>query len=64
MTRAIAKNIEEVKALVVAMALCHSVVPEPKADVVPELTMETKEQISKYQRLRRRRHKNGQKRRT
>eukprot|EP00171_Calliarthron_tuberculosum_P003080 IDg3080t1 len=55
MQRAIAKDITEVKKLVWSMALCHSVVPEPKSEPVLEKPRRGSKEAGGYTRLRRHR---------
>ena len=58
MTKAVAKNVIEVKRLVWGMALCHSVIPEPKSETVVDLESAPAKDSGKRQRLRlRRNHK-------
>lgn len=57
MTRAVAKDIKEVKGLVWAMALCHSVVPEPKEEEVVAEAPKNSKDGGKRHRLRKRLHK-------
>ena len=56
MAKAVQKNIMEVRRLVWAMALCHSVVPEPKSDPIVEVAPTQMKEPGKRQRLRRRLH--------
>lgn len=56
MHRAVAKNISEVKTLVWAMSLCHSVVPEPKSEPVKKSDSAALKETGTYTLLRRRRN--------
>ncbi len=56
MTKAVAKDVKEVKRLVWAMALCHSVIPEPKTEPSVALDTTTAKEAGKRQRLRLRRN--------
>lgn len=57
MTQAVSDNVTEVRQLILAMALCHSVVPEPKDDI--DIVDEAEENGKKKKQKRRGKHEDA-----